>query len=191
MKIPLSRLSQTLVLVACLQVSMIAEKAWPRKVVEARLSEVKTASLPKGLGDALLAVDDITMGADALPDLLDVGRIDLNGDRVNEFIVHSAASYSAGPHLLLFQQLKGKFVQIANLWGGVYFGPRVNGYFQIVGQSRGGAGVYVRQRGLPGRCGRRAALCQRAQRIKRIRAGEGPVIGPDLPRAPSCPSRLV
>jgi hypothetical protein len=112
---------------------------------EVKLIEVVTASLPDALRDALMKVDDVQRGTDSLPELLQVGRIDLNGDRVNEFIVHSTATYSGGPYLLLYQQRKDKFVHIADSWGSLYFGPRVNGYLQIVSQSRGGAGAYVRQ----------------------------------------------
>ncbi|HEY2342584.1 MAG TPA: hypothetical protein VGH90_06130, partial [Chthoniobacteraceae bacterium] len=83
-------------------------------------------------------------GADKLAEAYQVCRIDLNEDGTDELIVMSRESYSGGPQMYVFQRRHHRFVCIADFAGHVYFGARVNGYFQIVSQSSGGAGMSTR-----------------------------------------------
>ena len=99
------------------------------------------SELPNALRAALIRLDEFSQGKDTL---LKVARIDLNGNHVGEFIVQSAQAYSGGPMMLVFEQRERTFVEIADMQGTIYFGIRVNGYREVVSQSRGGAGAYTR-----------------------------------------------
>ena len=131
-----------LLVALCLEVAALAEQPWPKHAAEATFISEETTSLPEALRAALLMWDEFSQGKSTLPDSLKVARIDLNGNRVDEFIVQSAQTYSGGPMMLVFERRDGKFVEIADGQGTIYFGPRVNGYLEIVSQSRAGAGQY-------------------------------------------------
>lgn len=134
------------ILLACLtlQASPPAEAAWPGHAAEAAFTAVKTKSLPESLREALKRWDELTPGKDALPEELKVARVDLNGDRVDDFIVQSGQVSSGGPAMLVFEQRGGTFIVVAHVQGSIYLAPPVNGYFDIVTQARGGAGDYTR-----------------------------------------------
>jgi hypothetical protein len=134
-----------LVLALCLQVTALAEQPWPGHAAEAALTSVKTDSLPEELQGALLRLDEFSQGRNTLSDSLHVARIDLNGDRVDEFIVQSAETYSGGPMIYAFERRGGACAEIVECQGVIYFAPRVYGYFEIVSQSRGGGGNYLRE----------------------------------------------
>jgi hypothetical protein len=70
--------------------------------------------------------------------------MDLDGNRIDEFIIQSPQTYSGGPMTFVFERRTSEFVEICDFQGAVYFGPRVNRYFEIVSQSRGGTGAYTR-----------------------------------------------
>ena len=106
---------------------------------------MKTVSLPGTLRDGLLGFDEFTQGKSQLPESLEVARVDLNGDRVDEFIVQSPQTYIGGPQMYVFEAARnGRFSTIAEAHGTIYFAPRVNGYFEIVSQARAGGGAYTR-----------------------------------------------
>ena len=124
--------------------SAFAEQPWPRQVVPANFLEVSTSTLPAALRDAFLNIAEFTLDGDSLADTYQICRIDLNGDGTDEFIVMSPQSYSGGPQMYVLQRRQHKFVLIATPAGRIYFAPRMNGYLQIVSQSRGGAGFSMR-----------------------------------------------
>ena len=124
--------------------SAFAEQPWPRQVAQAHFTEVATSTLPAALSDALLHYDEFSQGTDALAPAYQVCRLDLNRDGTDEFVVMSPQSYSGGPQMYVFQRHHHRFVCIADFAGLVYFGRRVNGYLQIVSQSRGGGGESTR-----------------------------------------------
>lgn len=96
------------------------------------------------LQKALLTYDDCGMGKDALPDTLHVCRIGLNFHGPIDYIVIVPQWFSGGPEFNIFEKVNGKFVDIGGDQGLRYFGPRVNGYYELVSQSRGGAGAILR-----------------------------------------------
>jgi hypothetical protein len=127
-----------------LQVTAFGQQPWPAHAAEATFMPLQTASLPEALRGALLMQDEFSQGKNRLPESLSTARIDLNADRVDEFIVESSQSYSGGPRFYVFERRGSTFVRIADSQGTIYFGPRVNGYFEIVSQSRAGGGEYTR-----------------------------------------------
>ena len=135
----------SLVLVFSLGATLMAQEPWPQRVADVTFRSTDTATLPSGVREALLRLDEFTQGKSQLPAALVVARIDLNADGVEEFIVQSAQTYSGGPRIFVFEQHDARFVEIADAQGSMYLGPRVNGYFQIVNQSRVGGGEYTRE----------------------------------------------
>jgi len=134
-----------LAFVFSLGAALMAQQPWPERVADATFRSTDTTTLPNGLPEALLKWDEFSQGKSQLPASLTVARVDLNGDSVDEFIVQSAQTYSGGPMMWVFEQHDGKFVEIADAQGNIYLAPRVNGYFEIVSQSREGAGQYTRE----------------------------------------------
>lgn len=124
--------------------SAVAERPWPKQVAKASFGEVATSTLPKALRDALLQYDEFSQGTGQLAEAYRVCRIDLDGDGTDEVVVMSPQSYSGGPEMYAFQERSHRFAGIAEFAGSVYFGPRVNGYLQIVSLSRGGGGMLTR-----------------------------------------------
>ncbi|MGB8355832.1 MAG: hypothetical protein WCD79_18175 [Chthoniobacteraceae bacterium] len=125
--------------------SAFAEQPWPKHVAEANFVETSSSTLPKALRESLLGFDEFSQGAEKLPGTLEVSRVTLKQDATAEFIVKGNQSYSGGPMMYVFERRKETYICIATLAGCVYFGPRVNGYFQIVSQGRGGAGISARE----------------------------------------------
>ena len=136
--------SSTLLVVLCLQGTPVPETPWPKRVAEPAFVSTGTSSLPAALRDELLRWDEFTQGKNALPESLTIARADLNGDGLDEFVVQSAQTYSGGPMMQVFELRIGKFVAIAAGQGTLYFGPKVNGYLEIVSQSSAGGGGYTR-----------------------------------------------
>jgi hypothetical protein len=118
-----------------------AEQPWPPKVFDPVFVETKTTSLPAALQKAILAEDEFSQGEESLPDTFAVATPNLNPGHIF-FLVESHQSYSGGPTYILFLKKDGQFVQVAYLQGLIYFGPRVDGYNEIVDQGRGGGGQY-------------------------------------------------
>jgi hypothetical protein len=126
------------------QAAVLAQRPWPTQTSHPVFVSRQTASLPEALRAALMVRDEFSQGKTTLPSTLFVARADLDGNRVEEIIVRSPQLYSGGPQIFVFERQKEQFVEIADLQGAVYFGPRANGYLEIVSQSRGGAGAYTR-----------------------------------------------
>jgi len=70
--------------------------------------------------------------------------IDLNNDGRDEYIVQSPSIYSGGPAMVIFESCGTRLVDVGYLQGAIYFGPRVNGYFQIIEKSGAGGGLFTR-----------------------------------------------
>jgi len=132
------------VLFLALTFPAVAEKPWPEKVAEAKFVTVASADLPKGLQDVLLKYDDYEMGTGKLPDSLDVFQIRLSKDGPMDYVVIVPQGFSGGPEFNIFEARSGKFAEIGGDQGLSYFGPRINGYYQIIAQGRGGAGAVLR-----------------------------------------------
>ena len=126
------------------QVAVLAQRPWPKQTSHPIFVSRQTASLPEALRTALMGRDEFSQGRNTLPSTLFVARVDLDGNRVEEIIVRSPQLSSGGPQVFVFERPKEQFVEIADVQGTVYFGPRTNGYLEIVSQSRGGAGAYTR-----------------------------------------------
>jgi len=124
----------------CSASSIHKEKPWPEKVSVVSWQEVLIASLPPTLVKAMKNQDEfIDLNTDELPPRFLIFRIDLDGDGSTEYLVQSHQSYSGGPASILFQERQGKFVCLAYFQGIDYFGPRVNGYNQIICIGKAGA----------------------------------------------------
>jgi len=126
------------------QAALLAQRPWPKQTSHPIFVSRQTASLPEALRAALMGRDEFSQGRNALPSTLFVARADLDGNRVEEIIVRSPQFYSGGPQVFVFERQRDQFVEIADLQGTVYFGPRANGYLEIVAQARAGAGEYTR-----------------------------------------------
>lgn len=133
-------MNRFLVFILLLASCAFAEQPWPKQTAEAKFTATRTDTLPKALVDALLEFDEFTQGGEKLPEMLYICRIDLNSNGNDEFIVQSNQSYSGGPMMYVFERRKNKFVNIADLGGGIYFAPPVNGYLEIVAHGRAGGG---------------------------------------------------
>src|SRR5688500_6544197 len=90
-------LAQLLLMAVCLQAAPAKPQPWTKRAAEAVFISVRSDSLTDALRVALMRWDEFTQGKMELPELLTVARVDLNGDRSDEFIVQSAQSYSGGP----------------------------------------------------------------------------------------------
>jgi len=125
-------------------VPALAEKPWPANIAEPQFASTATKDLPAGLQKALLTYDDFQQGTCELPDELQVCHVQLKSDGPVDYVVGVPQGFSGGPEIYIFEPRDGKFVEICFEQGLRYFGPRVNGYYQIICQSRGGAGAEVR-----------------------------------------------
>ncbi len=128
----------------CLTVPLLAEDPWPVSLSVPPFDSVETDSLPPGLQKILLTYDDFAQGTSKLPDELQVCRVKLKSDGLFNYVVDVPQGFSGGAEFLIFEQRGGKFVEICFEQGLRYLGSRVNGYYQLVCQSRGGAGAELR-----------------------------------------------
>ena len=69
-----------------------AEEPWPKRVADPIFTEVRTATLPKALREALLEFNEFSQGTNVLADSYRICRIDLNDDGKDEFIVQPRIS---------------------------------------------------------------------------------------------------
>jgi hypothetical protein len=90
----------------------------------------------------MLAEDEFSQGSHKLADTYFVRRIDLNGDGSLEYIVDSHQRYSGGAMHVIFERRKRSYQSIGTFQGGFDLAARVNGYYQICGWSRIGAGYF-------------------------------------------------
>ena len=121
-----------------------AEKPWPKRVKDAKFAQLSADSLPEKLRESLQGFDEFSQGGDHLSETYSVCRIDLNGDGIDEFIVQSNQSYSGGSMMYIFTLRKGRFIEIGDLQGGIYFAAKINGFHQIVSEGRAGGGMFTR-----------------------------------------------
>jgi len=124
--------------------SALAEQPWPTKEAEATFSAEDSACLPKKLQAVLLTFDDYGRGTGALPDQLQVCRVHLTKGGPIDFIVMVPDGFSGGPDVHFFKPDGTKFIEIGCVQALRYFGPRIDGYYQLITQGNGGAGAQLR-----------------------------------------------
>jgi hypothetical protein len=121
------------------------QQPFPEPVADLVFTRVQTATLPDLLRDRARYSERMSSERKlTLPESLEVARIDLNGDGVDEFVLRSPQELSGGPLQHVFQRWSthpksrpedpDSFQPIASIQGSLYFGARVNGYFQIISQ---------------------------------------------------------
>jgi hypothetical protein len=140
-------MNRAFLLLLVLAMPAFAREPWPKRAVaEAKLrsERVATATLPKGLREALLSFDEFTQGTEKLPQTLEVIRIDLNTDGAPEYFVWSPSGYSGGTVRLIFQRSKNGYRDIAYIQGGFQLSERYNGFYRIECWAHAGGGELTR-----------------------------------------------
>ena len=128
----------TLFLWFCLVSCAGAEPPYPPRTGEIHLAKVRTATLPAALTELLPGRQMFPEQGEKLPRSLVVCPVDLKGDGASDFFVVSSNHYwvSGDQTIYVFAQKGTKFVEVnhfANLYGGgIFLGPRVNGYAQSI-----------------------------------------------------------
>ena len=129
----------TFLLFLCCVSAALAEQPWPKQVAEPKFAEVETAKLPAKLREVMMGYDDWDPDSGGkLPARLRISRVDLRGDGTAAYLVENDLGGSGGPGYYIFERRGDTFVNIASLQDGFYFARRLNGYSQIVDESRAG-----------------------------------------------------
>lgn len=83
---------------------------------------------------------------DDMPERVEISEVDLNGDKKSEFFIGVPAySGSGGTGWVLVTETVEGFRGIGSLLGfGIQFLPKINGWYQIEGRSKGGGGHHTR-----------------------------------------------